>query len=919
MLNDIVLFEWRCHTRQATFLAAAALFALMGGALAALGFGPDNIPNNSPYLVMEAFGFLSLFALFAAAVFAANAVLRDDDSRMRDIIDSTPAPRFVFVFGRLAGAFLATLTAVAFSILGWMTITSLDARPSLYAFAVITIPNVLFCVALIFAVAMLTRSSIATYSASVVVYFLYLVASALSNSPLMAQSKAGGGGGTIPSLADPFGLTAFFDVTRHWTIAAKSTAFVPLTGVLLANRAIVIGAAIVLAYVAWKAPHPAFGHLLPASGANGNKVRAYRVRCPSPRVSGEKVAEGRMRGFRFNGRIAMELRAFFTKPALLLYLVWIGLALTEINSDVFEAEYGSTMYPATGLIINALMQPLFIAGALLIIYFGSELYWRERRTRMAAIIDSTPVSGATMMGAKWIALTTIIASLIVCSIGIGVTLQIARGYTDFRPLVYLSLFYIAGLPLALYAAASLLIHALSPNKYTGMVLVVMFLFLARRYDAPPPARYSDLIGFGETLHSFNGFILPRAAIALLLVIIATTLWRQRRRTRIAMICAIAALGIGTTLRKVEATEPKPPSVPSGQYELAKRQHGNIPIELYYKHPMNVAHILDVAEASLDVLQAAVGPYPHQKLRIYETPSDSPYGGFALPGVVLLREDRTFLTDMRDPNRFDLIARRVAHEVSHQWFGHSIIASRQPGGLVITESLAKYGELLTLEKLHGRESVRQLLEMELERYLSGRARETGGEVPLNRVALQPYLYYSKGAIVLWAARDLLGADAMTNAIHTIAKEPKPAGANLMRALNNPLIDEWMNDITLYDFRIDDAHATRRADGRWDVTLRVHATKVRSDARGNERPLPMRESIGIAIDVVRAAHVGDIVRGAADGPSTRFARSGPEKRELHDGMNELTFVANAKPQRATVDPWITRIDRNPRDNSKAIQAP
>jgi len=882
-LNDIVIFEWRYHTRQATFLAAAALFALMGGALAALGFGADNIPNNSPYLVMEAFGFLSLFALFAAAVFAANAVLRDDDSRMRDIIDSTPAPRFAFVFGRLAGAYVATLTAVAFSIAGWMTITSLDARPSLYAFAVITMPNVLFCVALIFAVAMLTRSSIATYAASVVVYVLYLVASALSNSPLMAQSKAGGGGGTIPSLADPFGLTAFFDVTRHWTIAAKSTAFVPLTGVLLANRAIVIGAAIALAFVAWKAPR-------------------------RRRTTTSQVVEGQAESlsYTFNGRVAMELRAFFTKPVLLLYLLWIGLAVTEINSDVFEAEYGSTMYPATGLIINALMQPLFIIGALLIIYFGAEMYWRERRTRMAPIIDSTPVSGAWMIASKWIAMATVIASIVVCSIGIGVTMQLARGYHDFRPLVYLSLFYIAGLPLVLYAAASLLIHALSPNKYTGMVLVVMFLFLARRYDAPPQPRYSDLIGFGDTLRAFSGFILPRAAIAMLLVVIATTLWRQRRKTRLALGCAVTVFVIGTVLyvtRDVEANqEPERPSVRATEkllasvpYQVAKRQHGNIAIEIDYQHPMNVAHMLDVAEASLDVLQETVGPYPHKTLRIVETPSDSPYGGFALPGIVLLREDRSFLTDMRDPNRFDLIARRVAHEVSHQWFGHSIIASRERGGLVITESLAKYGELMTLEKLHGRDSVRQLLEMELERYLSGRARETDREVPLNRVALQPYLYYSKGAIVLWAARDLLGADAMTNAIRTIAKEPQPTGANLTRALHNPLVDEWMNDITLYDFRIDDAHASHRGDGRWDVLLRVNATKVRSDARGNERPLPLRESIGIAID------------------------DQSEKRELHDGMNELAFITNAKPQRATVDPWITRIDRNPRDNSKAVQAP
>jgi hypothetical protein len=334
---------------------------------------------------------------------------------------------------------------------------------------------------------------------------------------------------------------------------------------------------------------------------------------------------------------------------------------------------------------------------------------------------------------------------------------------------------------------------------------------------------------------------------------------------------------------------------AARYAIAKRRHGDIAIEVYYHptHAMNVARILDAAEASLDVMQATVGPYPHKQLRIVEVTSNAPFGGYALPGMILLREDRSFLTDARDPNRFDLIARRVAHEVAHQWFGYRVAAAQAPGGLVITESLAKYGELLVLEKLHGREQVRRLLEQELDRYLTGRAREDQREVPLNAVEQQPYLYYSKGAVVLWAVRDLLGADAMTNAIRAVANESHPTGANLARHLRHPLVDEWMNDITLYDFRIEDARAKRRADGRWDVTLRVHAAKVRADARGNETPIPMRESIEIAVD------------------------DQSERRELHDGVNELTFVAQKKPQVATVDPWLTRIDRNPRDNSKLLQ--
>ena len=43
MIRDIIRFEWRYHTRQMTFVAAAAVYFLFGFMFAATGFGPDNL------------------------------------------------------------------------------------------------------------------------------------------------------------------------------------------------------------------------------------------------------------------------------------------------------------------------------------------------------------------------------------------------------------------------------------------------------------------------------------------------------------------------------------------------------------------------------------------------------------------------------------------------------------------------------------------------------------------------------------------------------------------------------------------------------------------------------------------------------------------------------------------------------------
>src|SRR6185295_1036088 len=115
-----------------------------------------------------------------------------------------------------------------------------------------------------------------------------------------------------------------------------------------------------------------------------------------------------------------------------------------------DGEYRSTLYPATSLIVAALEQPLWMIGTILILYFGAEMFWREQRFRMASIVDSAPISGGVMIGAKLTALAMLVSSLTVGGIVTGIAVQISRGWFDFQPLVYLSLFYVIGLPLLLY-------------------------------------------------------------------------------------------------------------------------------------------------------------------------------------------------------------------------------------------------------------------------------------------------------------------------------------------------------------------------------------------------------------------------------------------------------------------------------------
>ena len=1170
MLKEILGFEWRYCTRQAAFLAASLLFFLFGFALSTTQFGPDNVAVNSPYLVMEGFGLISLIALIAAGVFTANAVLRDEESQMSEIIHTTPVGKLPYLLGRFGGAFLATLTTVAASGLGmaagalmpWIEperVAALDARPYFAAFGVITVPNVLFATALLFAVAVLTRNAMATYAGSVVLYVLYFVSAALTDSPLMAGSRPGGGG-ALPSLLDPFALTSFFDATRTWTAAEKNTRFIPFEGTLLLNRGIWIAFALGVFAIAYSRLD---FRMRRASVPARNRGAGPREEAPRESLPWNPVRpEGTSWLAAYRSCTKIEIRTLLTKSTLLLLLLWLGWAVSEIYGSVLTGEYHSISYPATHLVLAALETPATILGMILILYYGAELFWREQRFRMASIVDSTPVSGSVMIAAKWTALAALLGALLLGGAVAGIALQVSKGYFHFQPLLYLAFFYFAGVPLLLYAAASLFIHALSPGKYAGMIFFLLFVIVSRRaaafglehdlwrFAGAPPVRYTELNGFGHDAAPFHGFMLHWAVLALLLATLSAALWRRaaapwkerlrilRRPSRTALALGgafvitggwifyntnvarayvttrelfdwqadyekayqhietmprprisavdsavdlypaerryrvagrytlvnesgqpIASVYVGTRreARRTALSIPsarlaakddrfgmhrfdfQPPLAPgaraelrfdlsfdangfargqqddavvengtflmnfrgfptlgyresyelsdlrerrkrglagskaaslgedgahgavdasvdewvdfsaiistagdqialapgrlerswrrggrrffryrtdapilnrfaiaSGRYAVAKRQQGAVGIELYYHpaHAANVPHMLDAAAASLDVMQSRFGTYPHRQLRIVELSSYWPMAGYALPGTIYIREDRGFLTDARDRNRPDLVARRVAHEVAHQWFGHRVQVANVEGASVIVESLTKYSELLVVERLRGPEHVRQLLEIELDRYLSGRAGDTYAEVPLYKSDDQAYLFYNKAAIVLFALRDLLGQEALEKAIRAIMEEPRPTSVSLVRHLHrvadagqDALIDQWMREIVLYDLKLDAVETRRRDDGRYDVILRVHAGKSRVDSKGNEQPLALTEPIEIAI--ATDAKVLD-----------------SRKRLLRSGMNEIKLVVDSQPSSVTVDPWITRIDRNPGDNGKRL---
>ncbi len=107
------------------------------------------------------------------------------------------------------------------------------------------IPNTLFIAAVIFAIAVLTRSTVVSFIGGLVLLVGYGVSRALTTRP--AEPETGGADRSVRH------RTLFVIATKYWTVADKNTLTLGYSGLMLWNRLIWLGVgALVFAFAYWR-------------------------------------------------------------------------------------------------------------------------------------------------------------------------------------------------------------------------------------------------------------------------------------------------------------------------------------------------------------------------------------------------------------------------------------------------------------------------------------------------------------------------------------------------------------------------------------------------------------------------------------------------------------------------------------------
>lgn len=358
---------------------------------------------------------------------------------------------------------------------------------------------------------------------------------------------------------------------------------------------------------------------------------------------------------------------------------------------------------------------------------------------------------------------------------------------------------------------------------------------------------------------------------------------------------------------------------SARWEVARDDWNGMPIEVYYdpKHAWNVERMLYASKKSFDYFNAHFTPYQHRLLRILEFPG---YASFAqaFANTVPYSEDIGFVADLRDEDKIDYVFYVTAHEIAHQWWAHRVIGANVQGSTMLSESLAQYSALMVMEKEYGPQRMRKFLKYELDKYLRSRAGELREELPLALVENQQYIHYRKGSLVWYALKDAIGEDTLNAILKRFLEDkgyqeaPYTTSRELLTALRegtdpkfHPLIEDLFEKIVFFDNRVLEADAVKRDDGKYLVTLKLHAEKFEADGQGKETAVTLRDPVEIAI-FARP-------EGGKEEDETLLYL---ERHALTDTETTLEILVDGIPYEAGIDPWNKWIDRDSDDNRKKV---
>ena len=384
----------------------------------------------------------------------------------------------------LAGAPLGMLVGTFWPSVDPETLSPTNIAHYVYVYGALVMPASLILSAIMYAIAIKTRSLMYTYIAAMGLLILYIVTLNLLQGPEYRE---------INALLDPFAFSTFTEMTRYWTAVERNTTLLSYEGYLLTNRLIWLGVTLVLGALSYFMFSFRAAAKLPKEKKNKKSKAKESTEAIQLGVKGTPVWGGNTTLAQFLLRTRFEVASVF-KSLPFLIIVGFSLFLTITALIQRNVGYGLDAYPVTRLMIDAIRGGFGLALVVLLIFYSADIIWRERVAKFNEIIDALPTPNWVYVVSKLTALGLVLLSVLVLGIITSITIQLLSGYDALEISMYLhrGLAHTL-LPFLLVAVLSAFVQVLSNNRFVGMMIMVLYLISTIALQA---------LGFEHPLYRF---------------------------------------------------------------------------------------------------------------------------------------------------------------------------------------------------------------------------------------------------------------------------------------------------------------------------------------------------------------------------------------------------------------------------------
>ena len=555
MLMKMFAFEWRYFTRQPSFYVTSLIFFLLTffatvSENVQIG-GGGNVLYNGPFSIAQTLLIMGLFAMFLVVNFVASTATRNDTSKMAELLYSKPINPVSYQLGRFLGSFAVVATVFAFvplailigtllgGAVGWVDPERLgDTNLSHYftSYFYLSLPTLFVLSCFFYAIAIRFRSMMAVYLSAVGLFILYSISGQFLNEP---EYRA------MAALLDPFAFNTFGEVTRYWTMFDKNNTPIELTGTLLENRIlwVVVAVVIMALFGGFRSKVRLHTQVKKLSKRALKKAQKHSEAIDGilPKLLKNNISTksaGIQTPAHLKLRILFEIKqVIFSAPFMVLAVLTIFMLVAPLVDP--QEMFGTPNWPLTQAMVTMIVNSTGLLMMIVLAYYSAEIVWRERNSGMGDIVDSMPVNNATFWLSKIIAISLVLALLYVFGIAVTVVNQMLRGHEQIELSQYvIRLGYVNLLPLIMTAVLAFFLQVISPNKYIGMLLFVLYIISTItlsnfgfshnmfQFANAPTVYYSDINGYGTFLTSHSWYMLYWSGLTLILASLAYALWHR---------------------------------------------------------------------------------------------------------------------------------------------------------------------------------------------------------------------------------------------------------------------------------------------------------------------------------------------------------------------------------------------------------